>query len=498
MTKVAADAPAPAQKGVTCSACGAHFASRNVLFKHLRQTADCADASNMTAEQRLGSPCDAAPPRPAAPRGPQLKKKGEPKPPPKRLHLETRAGSYEAELHKKVGSMEELFKGLGHANLPQIEVFASPPEHFRMRAEFDIWHSDAGLRYIMFDGKERIPVDHYPMGARRICDELMPTLLRVLEREESLRVRLFQANFHTTLFGDAMVSLLYHTPFQRNARRGRGQPGAAEEAEEAEEADGAQARRVQPGPLTAEWEAAAGRLQEALRGASVVGRSRGEKRVVGRDWVQEQLQVAGAPAPLTYRQPEGAFSQPNGDVAQHMVGWARAVARDDHAAVGSSGPHRPDDLLELYCGNGNFAIALAPCFRRAVGTELVKSSLEAAKMNADDNGVKNIAFARVSSEEFAQAWDGQREFQRLAGIDLGQYEFNTVLVDPPRAGLGSEVATFLARFQRIVYVSCNPETLCDDLATLCETHTIRRIAAFDQFPYTDHMEAGVLLVRSDA
>merc|ERR1712032_524445 len=82
-----------------------------------------------------------------------------------------------------------------------------------------------------------------------------------------------------------------------------------------------------------------------------------------------------------------------------------------------------------------------------------------------------------------------------AHVDLSSYRLGTVLVDPPRAGLGVEVASCLTGFERIVYISCNPETLRKDLQVLCKTHEIKRIAAFDQFPYTEHLEAGVLLVR---
>ncbi|HBB77885.1 MAG TPA: tRNA (uridine(54)-C5)-methyltransferase TrmA, partial [Pseudomonas sp.] len=51
------------------------------------------------------------------------------------------------------------------------------------------------------------------------------------------------------------------------------------------------------------------------------------------------------------------------------------------------------------------------------------------------------------------------------------------------------------RFERILYISCNPETLAQNIAQLHDTHRIERCALFDQFPYTHHMESGVLLVR---
>jgi len=181
-----------------------------------------------------------------------------------------------------------------------------------------------------------------------------------------------------------------------------------------------------------------------------------------------------------------------------MLSWARAVAARDDAAVGeASAPARNDDLLELYCGNGNFSIALAPFFRRVLATEVVKVLVDTALVNAELNAVSNVAFGRVSAEEFAEALSGSREFSRMSHIDLKAYDLGTVLVDPPRAGLGKEVSEFLTRFRRIVYISCNPSTLLDDLTILAKTHTIKRLAVFDQFPYTDHLEMGILLVQRE-
>jgi len=444
-----------------------------------------------------------------AARDKKRKKKNEEKPP-RRLNLETRPDSYHDELAAKVDEVRRLFGGHG-AELPEAEVFESPPEHFRMRCEFDIWHDKSSPSYVMFDGKARVAVQRYPMGHRTISDHLMPTLIEVLSAEEVLRYRLFQVNFHTTLAGDSLVSLLYHTPMARSARRVRDQQrraeiqrlaneptsqGLEEEAAAMPEVGIPACEEEDDCPFTDSWEEAASRLCSALRGASVIGHSRGRRRVVGRDWVQERLHVAGVPEPLRYRQIEGAFSQPNAAVAQHMLGWARAVARDEGAAVGSTGPPRGDDLLELYCGNGHFAIALAPSFRRVLATELVKGLVDAARLNAEDNGASNVVVARVSAEELGQALEGTRTFQRLAHVDLAGFDLRTVLVDPPRAGLGAEVSRSLSRFPRIVYISCNPATLCADLETLGQTHQVQRMAVFDQFPYTEHLEMGVLLVRS--
>jgi tRNA (uracil-5-)-methyltransferase len=53
----------------------------------------------------------------------------------------------------------------------------------------------------------------------------------------------------------------------------------------------------------------------------------------------------------------------------------------------------------------------------------------------------------------------------------------------------------VSRFNKIIYISCNPNTLKDNLVQLSHTHTIQQFALFDQFPYTDHIEVGMILTR---
>ena len=89
--------------------------------------------------------------------------------------------------------------------------------------------------------------------------------------------------------------------------------------------------------------------------------------------------------------------------------------------------------------------------------------------------------------------NGVRDFNRLQGIDLKGYQCETIFVDPPRSGLDAETEKMVQAYPRILYISCNPQTLCKNLETLSQTHRVERLALFDQFPYTHHMECGVLL-----
>ena len=153
------------------------------------------------------------------------------------------------------------------------------------------------------------------------------------------------------------------------------------------------------------------------------------------------------------------------------------------------------DLLELYCGHGNFTIPLAAKFNRVLASEISKSSIANARINCELNGVCNAQFVRLSADELMSAFARRREFERLKGIDIFSYDFSHVLIDPPRAGLEPSVIDFIKNFQNLIYISCNPQTLFENLRSLCVTHEVRRFAIFDQFAHTAHIECGVLLRR---
>ncbi len=357
---------------------------------------------------------------------------------------QTPSPAYQQQLQDKIEQTRLEFAGFEPSGL---DVFASPETGYRMRAEFKIWHEGEAISYAMFrSGQHKTPytVEHYEAGSARM-QALMKELLPLLERSQPLKRKLFQVEFLTSRLGQALVTLVYHKP------------------------------------LTDDWQAAAESLADTL-GIHLVGRSRKQKRVVGQDHIFEEFTVAGVP--YRYQQVEGAFSQPNAAVCQSMLEW---VDRHRPAAGG--------DLLELYCGNGNFTLPLSRHFKRVLATEIAKSSIKSAQLNCQLNGIDTIQFVRMSSEELTQALNGTRPFRRLAEIALTEFNFSTVFVDPPRAGLDLATTELVSRFPHIIYISCNPETLKRDLLHLQNTHTVGRMALFDQFPYTAHRECGVILTR---
>lgn len=362
------------------------------------------------------------------------------------LPWQTCPEDYDALFAKKCADVEE---NLAPLSLPAPRRFTSPVSSYRVRAEFRVWHDDDELDYVMFDpASPRTPVaikDFAPALAP--IRELMPRLRDYLKARATLRRKLFQAEFMATTTGELLITLIYHRP------------------------------------LDDAWEDEASQLAQTF-GLSVVGRSRKQKRVIGQDFVTDEFSVDGRC--YRYRQYEQSFVQPNAPVNEKMLNWAW----EQSAQCGG-------DLLELYCGNGNFTLPLASRYPHVLATEMSKSGTRAALENLEINKVDNVAVVRLSAEEVSEALAGVREFRRLAGLSkpLGDYNLQTVFVDPPRAGLDADTLSCVRQFESILYVSCNPNTLKDNLSALAETHSIQSFALFDQFPYTPHIESAVRLRR---
>ena len=332
--------------------------------------------------------------------------------------------------------------------LPKIEVFKSDNCHYRMRAEFRVWHEGDDLYHIMFDSKskEKYRVDQMP-AASKLINEVMIDLMLYLRPSVTLRSRLFQIDYLSTLSDEITVSLLYHRQ------------------------------------LDDEWSAAIEALLIELRKKytiNIIGRARKQKLVHDKDYVTESLVVNGKT--FQFQQIENSFTQPNAKVNQKMIEWALSKTGNNN-----------HDLLELYCGLGNFTLPLAQNFNQVLATEISKSSVNAANTNIALNDIKNVTIIRMASEEFTQAMNEERVFKRLNGLDLKSFDCKTVLVDPPRSGVDPETIKLINQYQNIVYISCNPETLKENLVELSKTHNISDFAVFDQFPYTSHLECGVYL-----
>jgi tRNA (uracil-5-)-methyltransferase len=351
---------------------------------------------------------------------------------------------YSQQLTDKVAAVQQLLTAF---DAPTADVFASAEQHYRLRAEFRIWHNGDDIYHAMFDPqtRDKVRIDHFPVACRTIAD-FMPVLLKSIQYNHELRYKLYQVDYLATLSGELLVSLIYKRP------------------------------------LTNSWLEQAKALTAALAphcSVKFIGRSRKQKLMVSNDYLTEQFELDGKV--LQYQQVEGSFTQPNGEVNRKMLSWAKTIS---HQLSG--------DLLELYCGNGNFSIALTPCFDNVVATEISRTSIKSAQHNITLNAVKNLQVLQMSAEDVSAAL---QQGTKLKHIELANLQLNTVLVDPPRAGLDQGTEQLVSRFNDIIYISCNPDTLAQNLQTLCKTHDIARLAVFDQFPYTHHIETGVWLKK---
>ena len=141
-------------------------------------------------------------------------------------------------------------------------------------------------------------------------------------------------------------------------------------------------------------------------------------------------------------------------------------------------------LLDLYCGTGTIGLTMADKFDKLIGVEIVEDAVLDARENAEINGVKNAEFI-CGDASFAA------EKLRTDGLKP-----DVVVLDPPRKGCGEELVKTVVKMspERVVYVSCDPETLARDLKTFSELgYKTEEITPVDLFSRTAHIESVALL-----
>lgn len=189
-----------------------------------------------------------------------------------------------------------------------------------------------------------------------------------------------------------------------------------------------------------------------------------------------QLSQAGSDADVSLHLLPQSFFQTNTAVAQALYAQAAEwVERVD-----------PASLWDLYCGVGGFALHCAGSrnlgVRDVLGVEISAAAVASAERSARDAGIP-ARFRAADATAFALAAD------EASIPDL-------VIVNPPRRGIGDELAGWLERgnVRDVIYSSCNPESLRRDLAAM-PSFTVREARVFDMFPHTQHLEVAVLLER---
>ena len=219
-----------------------------------------------------------------------------------------------------------------------VHYEASPAQHYRGRIEFHMLTNP--WSYAMFDAqKNYVRLSESTVALLPIAQRMQP-LLQWLERHNDFGYRLFQTNWRANTQGEVLLTLVYHCA------------------------------------LSESWLEQASVLAADL-GVQVIGRSRKQKRLVQNGYLDNTIDLEGRK--LVMRQDDVSFSQPNLAINQAMISWLR------HQLTVCK-----DDLLELYCGIGNFSCALADRFRKVFATEVVRSAITLCKYNIERNRINNV------------------------------------------------------------------------------------------------------------
>lgn len=157
-------------------------------------------------------------------------------------------------------------------------------------------------------------------------------------------------------------------------------------------------------------------------------------------------------------------------------------------ALEFAGLKKTEIVIDAYCGIGTIGLAAAKDAAKVIGVELNKDAVRDARINAKENKISNAEFFQGDAGEFMMAMASRKE------------KADVVFMDPPRAGSDERFLSSLVTLgpERVVYVSCNPETLERDLRYLVKKgYEVREIQPVDMFAFTGHVESIALLQKSN-
>ena len=187
----------------------------------------------------------------------------------------------------------------------------------------------------------------------------------------------------------------------------------------------------------------------------------------GRDYYREQIMG------LEFRVSAFSFFQTNVAAVERL--YTEALSLIDNI--------EGKTVFDLYCGTGTITQAMALRAKKAVGVEIVEDAVEAARENAKLNGLDNCEF--IAGDV-------------LKVLDTLEDRPDVIVVDPPRAGIHYKALPKIVRYgvDQILYISCNPKTMVENLRYMEENgYRAGVIKAYDNFPFTAHVEAVCLLSR---
>lgn len=146
-----------------------------------------------------------------------------------------------------------------------------------------------------------------------------------------------------------------------------------------------------------------------------------------------------------------------------------------------------ETVIDAYCGTGTIGLIASKSVEKVIGVEINADAVKDAKENAKLNGIKNASFYTADAGKFMTELANNKE------------KINAVIMDPARAGADIPFLSSLVKLspEKVVYVSCNPETLKRDLQYLVKHgYKVKKIQPVDMFPHTEHIETVVLMIRA--
>jgi len=193
-----------------------------------------------------------------------------------------------------------------------------------------------------------------------------------------------------------------------------------------------------------------------------------ELRVLfGRDYYMEEI------LGLKFKVSAFSFFQTNVEAVEKLYSYALSLIDD----------FENKKVFDLYCGTGTITQTLAKKAGKVIGVELVEEAVEAAKQNAELNGLTNCEF--IAGDVFKV-------------LETVEEKPEVIVVDPPRVGISNDALDKIIGYgvDQIVYISCNPKTLVNNLYYMqYYGYRVESIKPFDNFPGTKHTEAVALLKK---
>ena len=155
-------------------------------------------------------------------------------------------------------------------------------------------------------------------------------------------------------------------------------------------------------------------------------------------------------------------------------------------AIKAAELNKNDIILDTYCGVGTIGIIASDYVKQVLSVEIVNDAVKDAIDNARTNDIKNIRFFCDDASNF------------MVNLAKSHQHVDAVIMDPPRKGSDERFINSLLRLspKKIIYISCNPDTLTDDLKLILKgKYNITYIQPVDMFPHTSHVETIVCLTR---